>query len=254
MFELQAAHAPQATALVQQSVTLSYGQLNSHANQLARWLIQHGVGAENVVAFALPRSSQMFLALLAVLKAGAAYLPLDIDYPPERLGFMLTDSRAVFTLTRTDCLARLPADARPICLDDPQLLDSLAHLPDTNLTDSERRHPLRPAHPAYLIYTSGSTGRPKGVLITHHSITNYLSWNLHTHYTPRQAEPPQGDPTANGSPTVFSISFDAGITTVLGALTAGQALHLLPSGHEVDSLAATERDPATGWSKSPLHT
>ena len=252
LFEQQAARTPQAIAVVHENERLCYAELNAHANQLARLLLSHGIGPEQIVAFALPRSFEMIVSLLAVLKCGAAYLPLDLDYPPERLRLMLEDSKAVCTLTRSDCLAVLPPTARPLCLDTLPVSHALAALPQSDLSDSERCQRLTPDHPAYVIYTSGSTGRPKGVLVTHRSITNYLAWDIQTNYPPQ----PNTQDLHGGSPTVFSISFDAGITTLLGALMAGQALRLLPSGTEVQSLSSgppLPGDPYTLVKVTPSH-
>ena len=138
--------APDATALVYEDVTLSYAELNARANRLAHMLIGMGIGPEHRVALCLERSPQMVVALLAVLKAGAAYVPLDPDYPAERLAFMLADARPKAVVTTTALAAGgLFADgATPlVLLDDAAGADALAAAPDTDPTDAERLAPLR---------------------------------------------------------------------------------------------------------------
>ncbi|WP_163871158.1 non-ribosomal peptide synthetase, partial [Myxococcus eversor] len=168
-FEAQAALTPDALAVLDDSSSLSFLQLNQRSNQLAHLLRSRGVGPEVRVAFCLERTVDSLVALLAILKAGAAYVPLDSAYPHERLAFMLQDSGAPFVLTLSHLLPRLDS-ASALCLDDDALRASLAALPDSN--------PPRvslPSHLAYVIYTSGSTGRPKGVMVHHSSVVNLLS-------------------------------------------------------------------------------
>nr|WP_260420864.1 amino acid adenylation domain-containing protein [Streptomyces netropsis] len=170
--EARAARRPGATALVAGEVTLTYGELNARANRLARHLAALGVRPGALAAVAVPRSVDLVVALLAVLKAGGAYLPLDPGYPAERLADMLGDAAPVCVLTDTATRPSLPDTELPVLtLDDPALRAELAaHLP----TDPGR--PLTPQHPAYVIYTSGSTGRPKGVVVPHSAIDNRLRW------------------------------------------------------------------------------
>ncbi|MDE2035033.1 MAG: amino acid adenylation domain-containing protein, partial [Pseudomonas sp.] len=161
--ELIARHADsrgEATALVCGGDSLSYGELERRANGLAHRLIELGAGPEVVVGVALERSVEMIVALLAVMKSGAAYVPLDIDYPPERLAFMMQDSAMALLLTHSQVQARLPA------------VEGLAQLAiDTfdraGYSDTPPASSLLGANLAYLIYTSGSTGRPKGVAVAH---------------------------------------------------------------------------------------
>ena len=178
LFEAQVARTPDAPALIFGSLTQSYGALDVAANRLAHHLIAHGIGPEDLVAIALPRSPAMVEAVLAVLKSGAAYLPLDPDYPAERLAFMLSDARpAALITTRTLAAALAPAagSAHRICLDDPALATTLAACPVHAPTDAERTKPLHIQNTAYVIYTSGSSGKPKGVIVTHRNIGNFLA-------------------------------------------------------------------------------
>ena len=157
---------------------LSYRELNERANRLARHLIHHGAGPEQLVALALPRSLDLIVALLAVLKSGAGYVPVDPDYPADRIAYMLQDAHPVLILTDTTTATRLPpaaGDTPLVLTDDNDTHTTLNTLPAHNVTDSERATPLLPHHPAYVIYTSGSTGRPKGVVIEHRALVNYVA-------------------------------------------------------------------------------
>jgi amino acid adenylation domain-containing protein/non-ribosomal peptide synthase protein (TIGR01720 family) len=160
-FERQAALAPDAVALVCEDVTLTYAELNAAANRLARLLIARGVGREDVVGVALPRSADLVVALLAVMKTGAAYLPLDMDHPLDRLAYMLDDSSARLVVTTAD--ADLPPCERVL----------LDNLPSHDPSNVDVDIPLDGA--AYVIYTSGSTGRPKGVVVPHDGIGSLIA-------------------------------------------------------------------------------
>ncbi|GAA0960523.1 amino acid adenylation domain-containing protein [Actinocorallia libanotica] len=153
VFEAQAARNPQAPAVTYENTTLTYGQLNARANRLARRLVELGAGPERFVALRLPRSEELVVAVLAVLKTGAAYVPIDPDYPEERIAYTLQDSAPVFTV-------------------DAELLGSLdlGSGPAANLDV-----PMSPDNPAYVIYTSGSTGRPKGVVVPHHNAIRLMT-------------------------------------------------------------------------------
>ncbi|MER5625081.1 amino acid adenylation domain-containing protein [Streptosporangium sp. NPDC002544] len=174
----QAERTPHELALVSQpDVRLTYAELDAAVNRLARLLRAHGAGPERVVALALPRSAEMVVALFAVLKTGAAYLPLELDYPAERLDFMLADAAPVCLVSHRDIAAGLTCPGDSILLDDPAVRARLATLPGTGLTGEElpdfgRDVPGRLDHPAYVIYTSGSTGRPKGVVTPYRGLTN----------------------------------------------------------------------------------
>ncbi len=155
----------------------TYGDLDRAACRLARALVARGAGPEDVVAIALERGADLMVALLGVLKSGAAYLPLDAALPDARLAAMVQDARARIVVTASALAERLPdLGEATIVLDDPATASVLAALAGEPVTDAERRTPLRPEHPAYVIYTSGSTGRPKGVVISHEAIVNRLAW------------------------------------------------------------------------------
>ncbi len=177
LFAAQAQATPQAVAIISGDATMTYAELNASANQLAHALIDRGVGPERIVALALPRSAELIVAILAVLKAGAAYLPLDPDYPAERLTFMLDDAQPVLLLASAQTAAGVPERAATplLVIDDPHTAGLLGKYPDTDPADAGRIGRLLPQHPAYVIYTSGSTGRPKGVLITHHNVVRLFA-------------------------------------------------------------------------------
>ncbi len=178
LFAAQVASAPGALAVVCGDVRLSYAELDERSSRLARYLIRQGAGPERAVAIALPRSELMVTVLLAVVKSGATYLPIDPDYPAGRIGFMLADAAPVLVVTDTGTAAAcLPAGGVPrILIDDAATQAAVAALAGTALADSDRVGPLRPDNPAYIIYTSGSTGTPKGVTMPHGAIVNRLLW------------------------------------------------------------------------------
>ncbi|MFB6892597.1 amino acid adenylation domain-containing protein [Kitasatospora sp. NPDC056327] len=176
LFAAQAARTPDATALVFGGERLGYAELDGRANRLARLLIARGVGAEQFVALALPRTADFVVALLAVLKTGAGYLPLDLDHPADRLGAMIDDVRPALVLTAGESAGRLPAGPGPdrLALDAPDTRALLAERPGHALDPAEPLRPRHPDHPAYVIHTSGSTGRPKGVVVPQRGLTNML--------------------------------------------------------------------------------
>ena len=167
LFAAQAERTPDAVAVVFEDSSLSYAALDRQANQLAHRLRKYGVGPESVVGLCLNRSLEMIVGLLGILKAGAAYLPLDPDYPAERLCFMLSDSHACLLLTSSALCGQLGEHDVPIlCLDAEQA--ELATEPASAPTVA-----LHPQHPAYVIYTSGSTGHPKGVVVAHADMSQH---------------------------------------------------------------------------------
>ncbi|MGB2569966.1 non-ribosomal peptide synthetase [Micromonospora citrea] len=205
----QAAATPDATALVCADVRLTYAELNAAANRLARVLVARGAGPETRVALALPRSAELLVAVLAVLKAGAAYVPVDTGYPAGRIAYLLADAEPALVLALPETAALVGGD--------PVLLDGTtgADRSDADLTDAERTAPLRPEHPAYVLYTSGSTGRPKGVVVEHRAVAAYLAWARDTY------------PGLAGTALLHSpVSFDLTVTGLLGPLTAGGTVRL----------------------------
>jgi amino acid adenylation domain-containing protein len=158
---------PDATAVTSGPVRLSYAELNRRVNRLAHQLIAAGVGARDIVALALPRGCTSVVALFAVLKAGAAYLPIDVSSPPERIAGILADASPKRVLATAATARVLAAMDRPVPVLDPS---GLPVGPATDPTDEDRGRPLSVDDPAYMIYTSGSTGTPKGVVVSHRGI------------------------------------------------------------------------------------
>ncbi|MFE6487890.1 amino acid adenylation domain-containing protein, partial [Streptomyces sp. NPDC057757] len=215
LFQTQAARTPNATALVFQDTELTYAELNARANRLARLLIERGVGPEALVAVTMHRSADLVVALLAVTKAGGVYLPIDPDYPAERITYVLTDARPVLVLTSTELTSRFSSGQLSyVAVDDPRTVAALGDFEDTDPTDAERGARLLPAHPAYVIYTSGSTGRPKGVAVTHQGLPSLAAV---------QAE--EFGITAGSRVLQFaSASFDAAVWETVMALCNGACL------------------------------
>ena len=175
LIEAQVARDPAAVALVFEESTLSYGELNARANKLAHYLTTScGAGPEQLVGIALERSFDMVVALLATLKAGAAYLPLDPTDPEARLAGMIADAQPVAVLTTAALRERLPGGFPVLALDSEAVRQAIAQAPAHDPADDARA--LHPESPAYVIYTSGSTGTPKGVVNTHGGLVNRLLW------------------------------------------------------------------------------
>ncbi|MGW5537840.1 non-ribosomal peptide synthase/polyketide synthase [Streptomyces sp. NPDC004009] len=214
LFERRAARTPDALALVAGGERLDYGTLNARANRLAHHLIARGAGPERLVALRLPRTADMIVALLAVWKSGAGYLPLDPALPEERVRFLLDDARPALVLDEA-ALRAVPATA-----------------PDTDPTDADRCAPLHPDNTAYVIHTSGSTGRPKGVAVSHRSAAHLLA----AHRAGFVAE-------AGGGPLRVALtaafSFDTSLEGVL-LLADGHPLHLVDEVTRMDPAALVE--------------
>ncbi|WP_433661678.1 amino acid adenylation domain-containing protein [Nocardia sp. CA-128927] len=160
LLEGRAAAAPEALALVSDADEMTYAELHRRSNRLAHWLIRQGVGSDDIVGLRLVTSVEFIVAVLAVLKAGAAYLPINPAYPDDRIDYLIEDSAPLLVLGPSE-LAEATAAA--------------TQLPESNPTDAERVRPLRPAHLAYVIYTSGSTGQPKGVPVPHAAIADHIA-------------------------------------------------------------------------------
>jgi amino acid adenylation domain-containing protein/non-ribosomal peptide synthase protein (TIGR01720 family) len=222
LFEAQADRTPDLTAVRSPEEALSYAELRARANRLAHLLISRGVGPEDVVALVLPRSADIVVAELAVLKAGAAYLPVDPEYPADRIAFMLDDSSAVAVLTLAEFASGLPplAGDTLLTLDDPGTLSTLAGSSEKDPGDDDRRAALRIEHPAYVIYTSGSTGIPKGVAVTHAGVAGFSAAEI-AHFWVRE-----GDRVLQFS----SPSFDASVLELCMSLPAGAELVVPPRG------------------------
>ncbi|CAM2928911.1 non-ribosomal peptide synthetase [Mycobacterium intermedium] len=159
LLEKAATVNPDALAVVSDDAQLTYTELHGRANRLARWLIGQGVAADDVIGLRLATSIEFIVAVLGVLKAGAAYLPIDPAYPDDRIEYLVADARPKTVIGRAELDAAEQAAAQ---------------LSDTAVTDADRLRPLLPDHLAYVIYTSGSTGQPKGVAVPHHAIAEHV--------------------------------------------------------------------------------
>ena len=231
--EAQAARTPAAPAVTSGDQALTYGELNTKANRLARHLISQGAGPEQVVAVAMERSALMVTALLAVMKAGAAYLPVDPSYPAERISFLLDDARPVLAITDRNS-ARAVADLVPaLVADDPDTTAKLAAQDASDPGDADRLAPLRPEHPAYVIYTSGSTGVPKGVTVTHAGIPGFARSELDRFAVTDRARVLQ----------FAAAGFDASVLEMVMTFAAGATLVIPPPGPLAgEALASVLRD------------
>ncbi|MBC6447528.1 non-ribosomal peptide synthetase [Actinokineospora xionganensis] len=174
LFESMVARSGDTAAVVFGDTEVGYPELNARANRLARRLIAEGVGPDALVAIAVPRSTRLIVAVLAVLKAGGAYLPLDPTYPADRLTHMVVDAKPILLL-RTQCVTSLDLGVPELVVDDPAVDAAVAGERDDNVTDAARRAPLSRDHLMYVIYTSGSTGVPKGVALTHDGVADLVS-------------------------------------------------------------------------------
>ncbi|MBK5991592.1 amino acid adenylation domain-containing protein [Streptomyces sp. MBT58] len=174
VYEVAARRHPDRVAVSCAGDSLTYAELSSRAQSLARLLAARNIGPGSIVALALPRSLDLVAGLLAVSLSGAAYLPMDPDYPADRLAYMLEDARPAALITDAATADRLPAHELPLIT-----VDEAAGLPDGPLSQSDRTRPLSPQDPAYVIYTSGSTGRPKGVVVTQHNVTRLMTATEH---------------------------------------------------------------------------
>ncbi|MFI6475799.1 amino acid adenylation domain-containing protein [Streptomyces sp. NPDC050516] len=237
-FEARVRETPQDTAVVCQGAELTYRELNARANRLAHALVEQGAGPGQTVAIALPRSNDLVVAALAVLKSGAAYLPVDPDHPAERIAFMLADTRPVLALTAAGTHTALYTTDGPALaywdLDDAAIQAGLDAFPDTDLPD--RTRPLHPDDVAYVLFTSGSTGRPKGVVVTHGGLANVLE-DMRGRYGLSRGEV---------FLAVTTFGFDIANTELFVPLLSGARLHLADRDTVRDPAALAEAVLACG--------
>ena len=227
LFEAQAAKTPGASALIFEGARLSYSDLNARANRVAHRLAAMGVGRGDVVGLHIRRSADLLIGALAIQKAGAAYVPLDPDYPADRIALYVEDSGAKLILTEAALTPHLPAHAAQVLeIDrDPGIAAAPATNPDSGVTSDDL---------AYLIYTSGSTGRPKGVMITHRNVGNFFA-----------GMDERIDPEAGGVwLAVTSLSFDISVLELFWTLARGFTVVI--SGDESRALVSNGRIGQTG--------
>ena len=229
MFEKWAACQPDTSALIFEDETLSYDQLNRRANLLARELQMLGVGPDTPVGIFCRRGFDLITAIMAALKAGGVFVPLDPAYPADRLAYILTDSNAPVVITHTALLDRLPEHhAQVVCLDAAHL-DAAAGEPDADNLPC----PSGPENLAYIIYTSGSSGKPKGVLLHHRGLCNQIEYMRETF----------GIRPGTRSLQFASMSFDASVWDIFMALGSGgtlvlTSLEVMSSGPDLVSYIA----------------
>ncbi len=201
--------SPDSVALAAANNVLTYRELETRSNQLAQHLRTLGVGSDAPVALLLDRSPQAVIGMLAILKSGGAYLPLDVAYPADRLAFMLGDAQVRVVVTDSNCKARLPVGAwKVIALDRDGL--EFANLPNTPPSIE-----IDPDSLAYIMYTSGSSGEPKGVLITHGNLSNLVEWHREEFKVVPEDRASQ----------VASLGFDAAVWEIWPYLAAGASIH-----------------------------
>ncbi len=217
-FEVQAAARPDAIALIDGEARVTYATLNARANQLAHALVRKGVGPETLVAVTLAPSPDLFIALLGILKAGAAYMPLDEAWPIERWQVLQRSARPGCVLTTRSLMSRVGARTRFV-LDDPETAAALQAMPVHNPTDADRRTPLHAMHPAYVLYTSGSTGTPKGVAVTHVGVLRLMDDDSYATLT-------EDEVMLQRAP----LAFDASTFEIWECLLRGAQLVLSPPG------------------------
>lgn len=216
LFEAQAARTPDATALVCGDARLTYAQLDARANHLAAALRPLGAGPDVLIGLFLERSIEMAVAVLAVLKAGSAYVPLDPAYPRERLAFLCADTQAPIVLTQRHLQTQLPAtSARVLCIDGEPTGPGLPTSDISPAATEQTRSAVQAHHLAYVIYTSGSTGQPKGICLSHRALVNLLCWHERTLLS------------AARTLQFASLSFDASFHEMFAAWHTGGSVYLI---------------------------
>jgi amino acid adenylation domain-containing protein len=233
MIAEQAGRSGEAIAIRSEQGELSYRELDQRANRLAHFLRRKGVRREEVVGIYAYHSAEMVIALLGILKAGAAYLPIDGSYPDERVKYLLADARVKTLFTQGRAASRLA---------DMELTAEVIDLESLGEELAEEREDspeleVEGENLAYVIYTSGSTGKPKGVMIRHEGLANYLKWAAAA-YKIEEGE---------GAPVQSSIGFDLTVTSLYGPLVKGKSVKLLPEDERIEALA-TALSEESGYS------
>ena len=217
LFEEQVKRIPNDIAIVFDDKKLTYKELNEKSNQLAHYLMSFNINREEIISLYFNKSLEMIISMLAILKCGATFLPLDIDYPPERLNYILQDSNSKFILTSSELISKLPSTTKNICVDLD--IDKIYNTEDTKNLNLN----ITPENLMYIIYTSGSTGNPKGVMVKHRNIVrlvnnpNFIKFNKHEIMV-----------------QTGTIVFDACIFEIYGALLNGFELYILKKEQLLD--------------------
>ncbi|CCF15397.1 tyrocidine synthase 3 [Brevibacillus laterosporus GI-9] len=235
LFEDQARKTPEQVAVVFENNTLTYRELNETANRLARTIREHGVGIGQVVGLLMDNSPNVVISMLAVLKAGGVYLPIDPAYPIERIEYMLQDSRTQLLLTDKDWEKQISFDGEIINLQHKNVYHHSAEQLDKITTHDDI---------AYVIYTSGSTGKPKGVMITHQGLVNYIWWAKKVYL--------QGE--VLDFSLYSSISFDLTVTSIYTPLITGAKIVIYKGEEKVFLIDQIVKDNKTAVMKlTPTH-
>lgn len=241
---LQGEERPDAPAVVMEHQVLTFQELNRRANRMAHHLRALDVGPDTLVAVCLERSPELVVALLAALKAGAAYLPLDPSYPAERIAFMLEDAQPRALVTRESLTSFTSVASRPI----PRSIQVVRLDTDADAlarqSDAEPASDVRPERLAYVIYTSGSTGQPKGVEICHSSLLNLVYWHRNAY----------GVTARDRTTQVTSPSFDAATWELWPSLTSGACVCMADENTRLDPVALRDWLVAEGITISFLPT
>ncbi|NOU51322.1 amino acid adenylation domain-containing protein [Pseudoalteromonas sp. JBTF-M23] len=245
LFEQQAALNPVQKAVEFNNESLTYQQLNGKANRLANLLIESGVEPGSKVGIYLERSTEMLIAVLATMKAGAAYVPLEPSYPCNRIEAILEDAEIEVALLNSALMESFPMSGVDVLTLDNAATDEswMSEYSDENICVDEVETNAQSL--AYILYTSGSTGRPKGVMVPHQGVVNYLT-HAQAHYL---------NDTLIGSVVSSPLAFDATLTTLLTPLMVGKVVRILPAGEgELDSLTAQLADESAWLFKiTPAH-
>lgn len=227
LFEAQVQRTPNAVSVTHEDRSLTYAELNAKANQLARYLRSEGIGPDKLVGICAERSLEMVIGLLAILKAGGAYLPLDPNYPPDRLQQMLDDSAPPLVLTQTHLTSVLAATRAKLVLLNPEFREMQGYAQE-NLLPADLG--LTSQNLLYVIYTSGSTGQPKGTAMPHRAMVNLIEWHRNS------------IPTSEGCRVLqyAALSFDVAFQEIFSTICAGGVLVLLDESVRRDAGALLE--------------
>jgi amino acid adenylation domain-containing protein len=231
LFEAQVKQTPAALAAIDGCRQFTYQELNTHANQLAHYLRELGVGPEAHVGLCMERSLDLIVGILGILKAGGCYVPLDPGYPRERLAFLVEDAHISLVLCQKRLRERLSGMAQRLVFVDDEW-DKIAKHSQENLAGGATGNNL-----AYVIYTSGSTGKPKGVMVTHRGLSNYLLWSIHAYQIDQ----------GRGAPVHSAITFDLTITSLFAPLLCGRTVILVPE-EEAEAFPLHNVLREGGWS------
>lgn len=215
LFESRAAARPEADAVVEGKTRLSYRELNERSNQLAHYLMNLGVGPEVTVGVCVERSWRMVVAVLGVVKAGGAYLPLDPEYPAQRLEWMVQNAAPVLTICSTSTAALWVEKVPILKLDSDEVGEALREMPKTN--PGKQKRSLLPDHPVYVMYTSGSTGRPKGIVMPTRALLNLVKWQIESMSGAGRERVAQ----------FTGLSFDVSAQEIFSTLGGGGALYIV---------------------------